>query len=79
MICLLLVRQLALYKGGIFIQYCCFRRMAHEYLKSMKGDSDSDAESADSFEVSNRLRKERLESEGMYYRYAKYFLLCHDF
>lgn len=42
--------------------------LAYQYLKSMKGDSDSDAESVDSAEMTHRLQKERLESQGMYFR-----------
>ena len=37
----------------------------------MKEDSDhSDDESTDSAELTERLRRERLESQGMYFRYV---------
>lgn len=43
--------------------------LAYQYLKSMKEDSDnSDAESDVSGDMTERLRRERLESQGMYYR-----------
>lgn len=43
--------------------------MAHNYLKSMKADSsDEEGSSEDEEEIAERLRRERLESQGLYFR-----------
>jgi hypothetical protein len=43
--------------------------MAHAYLESMKEDSDNgDSQDEDEDDLSGRLRRDRLESQGMYYR-----------
>lgn len=43
--------------------------IAHSYLESMKaGSSDEEGSSDDEEEITERLRRERLESQGLYFR-----------
>lgn len=59
------------HSGELIVCFPFVIRLAMQYLKSMKEESDnSDVESDDSVELTDRLRRERLESQGMYFRYA---------